>query len=69
MMAFTGDGQVSPQLLQDLDAYTHKSTAEVKAKRLDITPDPPGPHPAADHCWRMGKAWQVKMEQVEFKKE
>jgi hypothetical protein len=69
MMAFTGDNQIRKELLADLDKYTNKSTQELRARREGIVPDPPEPHPAADHCWHTGKAWQVAMEQVEFRKE
>lgn len=69
MMAFTGDNQIHEELLADLDKFTNKSTQELRARREGIVPDPPEPHPAADHCWHTGKAWQVAMEQVEFRKE
>ena len=68
MMAFTADGQLQPELLAGLDEATGKATAERRAAREDIRPEPELPHPAADHCWNgSGRAWQVVMQEVDFK--
>ncbi|KAL4418775.1 hypothetical protein ABPG77_001642 [Micractinium sp. CCAP 211/92] len=66
MMAFTGEGQVLPELVAERDARCGISTAEKGKERREKLEWPPSPDPAADH-WQSGTAWQTTMEQVAFK--
>jgi hypothetical protein len=67
MMAFTADGQLHQELLDERDQRYGISTADKRRQReqLDL---PERVLPGADH-WQSGggSVWQVTMEQVPFK--
>ncbi|PNW84625.1 hypothetical protein CHLRE_03g151850v5 [Chlamydomonas reinhardtii] len=67
MMAYTADGQVPPAALAARDQEVGCDSAHVRRRRAHLAPNPPQPHPDADHPWRTGRAWQCVMEQVDFK--
>jgi hypothetical protein len=38
-------------------------TLQTRESRAYLLEDLPAPHPAADHPWRTGRAWQAVMEE------
>lgn len=69
MMAFTQDGQLQPGLLEARDKRYSISTASKREDRRDLRHYPEHTDPGADH-WQEGggTAWQVTLEQVQFKR-
>lgn len=69
MMAFTGEGQIKPELVTDRDARYGKNTEELRETRQQkITVPENAPAPAANY-WQSakGKAWQTAMQELDFK--
>jgi hypothetical protein len=67
MMAFTADGQLNEQLVEDRDRRLGKNTAELRESRAKSVTPPEGIAPGANH-WTHGKAWQTDMKMVDFNK-
>ncbi|KAK9695668.1 hypothetical protein K7432_012841 [Basidiobolus ranarum] len=67
MMAFTGEGQVNPVLLEELEQKYKISYEEKKKEREELRKLGNSPDPAAD-TWQSGVSYQLKAEKVECKK-
>ncbi|KAI8468414.1 MAG: DUF1264-domain-containing protein [Monoraphidium minutum] len=67
MMSFTADGQLDPAMLIQRDTDLGTDTAAARASRAHMAERAPEPHPAADHPYRTGQAWQAEMARTAFK--
>ncbi|KAL4855172.1 Oil body-associated protein 1A [Chlorella vulgaris] len=67
MMAFTADGQLRQELLDERDQRYGISTADKRRQREQLQL-PERVLPGADHWQSGGSVWQVTMEQVPFKR-
>ncbi|ORY05004.1 DUF1264-domain-containing protein [Basidiobolus meristosporus CBS 931.73] len=67
MMAFTEEGQVNPSLTKQLEQKYSISYESKKKDREELRQEASPPDPAAD-SWQSGKAYQIKVEGVDFKR-
>lgn len=67
MMAFTGDGQIDPKLVEERDKREGKNTAELAEHRKKLT-YPDTTNPEADSWVEKGIAWQTEMKQTSLRK-
>ena len=67
MMAFTGDGQIDPKLIEARDKREGKTTADLAEHRQKLH-YPDNTNPEADSWLQKGVAWQTEMKQTSLKK-
>ncbi len=67
MMAFTGDGQIDPKLIEARDKREGKSTSDLAEHRKKLN-YPDITNPEADSWVEKGIAWQTEMKQLPLQK-